>query len=297
MADKDTPGNGVEVSGGTSSISQSINMGDPSDAAAKVRNAVDGRDAIEVDKLDLGDDDPEEKKPDDGEKPKPDGEGEGDDDDKDGDKPKPDGEALPEFDAAKPEVVTAYDARFKSADKNLNLEAFSAEWWANNAAEKPGLNEGTYAYLATLGVTKEAAQQIEAGLVSKQSEVTNALYTQAGGKDNLTAAIEWAKADGGYSPEQKARFNAATGGRDQVAASEAVDLLMVRFERASKSRVNPSKKPSEEGGGGGNRAKGHTDGFATKADWLAARKEAGKDINKQTAVSAKFRKSDTSDWD
>lgn len=202
---------------------------------------------------------------------------------------------LPEFKADDPEVVAVFDKTFRNAEGKLNMEALSSQWWGNAAAAEDGkghLTEDTYAYLDSLGIPKDMVNQAEAGLQALNTQTTQALYSRAGGKANLDAAIAWAATGDkpAYTPAQQAAFNAAIDAGGEK-AQDAIDLLMSRKEKAASRSPSPRKTAGElaSQGKGGADAKAET--FETREDWLAARKEAGRDTNKQAAVSRKFRNS------
>lgn len=205
---------------------------------------------------------------------------------------------LPEFKADDPETIKAYDGVFKT-DGKLRMDALSKQWWANAQAAENGvghLDEGTYAYLDSLGIPKELVQQAEAGQQAINTQANQAIYARAGGKANLDLALKWGGPKekgglGGYTEEQRIAFNEAlaAGG---VKAAEAVDLLMSRYTKASSVRTSPNKTAADGGhgpGAGGEGAGG--DVFKSRDEWLAARKEAGGNMSKQAQVSAKFRRS------
>lgn len=232
--------------------------------------------------------------------PKPDAddtEGPTDDDEKvEGDEDDTPPAELPEFKADDPEVIAVYDKTFKSADGKLNMEALSREWWGNAQAAEDGvghLSEGAYAYLDHLGIPKEMVQSAEAGQQALNTQSTQVLYNRAGGKANLDAAIAWA-ANGdkpAYTDAQQAAFNAAIAAGGEK-AQDAIDLLMSRHEKASGRRTSPQKSAGEHGTQGqGSNGGSKADTFANRDEWITARKEAGRDVNKQAAVSRRFRNS------
>jgi len=159
--------------------------------------------------------------------------------------PTPEG-ALPEWDPEKPEVVSAYEQRYFNPEGKLDLAAVTKEFWANAKDGKNGtLNEGTYAYLEqALGVSKEAAKAIEAGLVAQQAQEQSRFWQKVGGRQRYAAALEWGKAT--YSDADKARFNAAIQGLDTGARDDAVDALLARYDRANPraARRGPPRRPA-----------------------------------------------------
>jgi hypothetical protein len=251
-------------------------------------------------------------------------EGEGDDDQQGEDPPKEeaqdddaeasDYEALPDFDAAKPEVLSAYDSRFYNDAGELDRDALTAEW---NANAKPGedgqlvgeLNEGTYAYLQhRLGLPKDTVKEIEAALSSRNANAGDALVTASfGSKDNYQEALKWAR-EGGYDKAGQKRYNAALkrGGQD---AQDALDALAARYVRATgkaplapaQSKTNlPAGRPvnakRELGRGTPATPAAADDVFSSMADYRSALREAGNDRAKIEAARAKLRRSNTKGW-
>lgn len=145
-------------------------------------------------------------------------------------------EDLGAWDPDNAETAEKFDARyFKATDdgaSELNMEAFSAEVAANAAKEDgtPALNEATYGWLKDrMGVSKDYADRIIKGQIALRQQSEDAFYKTVGGKATYEAKLEWAK--GAYTPDQKARFNAAIqkGGTE---AEEALELLNTRWEKA-----------------------------------------------------------------
>lgn len=163
-------------------------------------------------------------------------------------------EALPEFDAEKPEVIEAYDGRyFKDVDgkPTLDIDKLGEVVYANsqktddkgNIIGKPELNAGEYAWLeARLGVTREQADETIAGRIALKQQKETAFYTSVGGKDNWDGVLAFAKEKNLYKPEQKAKFNAALkAGGDE--AMEQIELLFARAEKAGYRGAGPKPDP------------------------------------------------------
>ena len=198
-------------------------------------------------------------------------------------------------------TVDAYDKRYFLEDGagKLNEEVLSKEFWDNKAAGKAGLHEATYNFLSdTLGVSKETVQRLEAGLVAAGDMATAAFYSKVGGKDSYDAAVKWGK-EGGYTPEQRTRFNAeiAKGG---AAAEDAVLALIASRtqalgttqEPAGRRRRGPSSpsRTLSDAPAGGEGAAG--DGFQTQeayqkawSEGLATQKAAKTPDEKRAAVT------------
>ncbi len=198
-----------------------------------------------------------------------------------------------EFKADDPEVVAQFDKAFKDENGKLNLVALSTQWWANAQASEDGkghLTPATYDYLDSLGIPPELVKQVEANQQAANATAAQNLYARAGGKANLDAAIAWAVKDGSYNETQKAAFNRAIAAGGNT-AEDAIDLLMSRHEKATKRNSTSPRKSAGEQASAGEASGAEADVFSTREEWLAARKEAGRDTTKQQAVSAKFRRS------
>jgi hypothetical protein len=210
-------------------------------------------------------------------------------------------EPLPEFDPAKADVVEAYNSRFLSEGDTYNLDALSAEWAANAGGDpaKGTLSEDTYKWLASRGIPKEMAKEIEAGEVAKTAMATQKVYDQAGGKPKYDAAIKWAR-EGGYDDAARERFNKAVNGKDPKAREDAIDLLMTRHGKAAGSRrpSAPARSTVNAGAGAGS----STPGFASRTEWKEALK-AARDANKGQGdekalneVRRRYRASNQANW-
>lgn len=155
------------------------------------------------------------------------------------------GEPLPDFDPASEEVRAAYDAKYLhevDGKVKLNLDAFNDEANAHMAEGKLDINKGSREYIKdTFGVDDVAIDLYLSGLKAEHDKKVTALYETAGGEAAYDAMLEWAKADGGYTADQKAKFNEAVkkGGEE---AETAIALLKSRFERAGGK--TPTAAPS-----------------------------------------------------
>jgi len=154
-------------------------------------------------------------------------------------------EDLGEYKADDPETVAKFDKRFINEDGTLNERAIGEEFWGDYANLKDGetgdLRPATRAYLKdTFKVSDAFIDQTRDGLVALQVQRDTEFANKFGGKEAVTAAIAWAKG-GGYTPEQRARFNALQkeGGE---AFSEAVELLISRHGAASGGKAQGSRE-------------------------------------------------------
>lgn len=202
-------------------------------------------------------------------------------------------EDLGEFD---PEDTERWDAQYKTEDGYLNEDALANEFWSNATDdERDSLNEGTYAYLESIGISKAMAKNVEAALVTQQdaskkevSEGDGALFTLAGelagspeaGADVLQAALEWGKG-GGYSKDAQKKFNEATKGSDAEAKTEAVELLVTRYLRANPDATPKTaqkerpRTPQRDGTKGRGKPGGGLQPFKSRAEARQARSDAG----------------------
>lgn len=218
-------------------------------------------------------------------------------------------EDLGEFD---PEDTEKWDAQYRTEDGALNEEALSNEFWASAKDGGPGsLNEGTYAYLESLGVSKAMAKNVEAALVTQAdgekkavAEGDGALFQLAGdiagdpakGADVLQAALDWGKG-GGYTEDAQKKFNDAAKSKDPVARSEAVELLVNRYIRANPDAApKPAKQakprvPQRDATKGQGRTAGGGKPFKSRSEYREARNQAGdnqsarREVAKRLAIS------------
>lgn len=158
---------------------------------------------------------------------------------------------LGDWNAEDAEVAKKFDERYfteKDGSSELNMEAFSSEVAANAAKEggTPVLNEATYGWLKDrMGVSKDYADSIIKGQLALHKENESAFYSRVGGKEVYEQKLAWAKE--GYTPEQKARFNAAikAGGPE---AEEALELLNTRWEKAGNKAAPGAKEEAPRKG-------------------------------------------------
>lgn len=144
---------------------------------------------------------------------------------------------LGDFDPDNEETVSKFDAKFtvegEGGGAEINQAAFSAEVDADLKAGGTGsLKPATYEYLkARFGVTKEYADSLIKGQLALRSQNEDAFYAKVGGAETYAKKLEWAKT--GYTPAQKARFNAAVAAGGEEAA-DALDLLNAKYAAANK---------------------------------------------------------------
>lgn len=156
------------------------------------------------------------------------------------------GDDLGEFDPDNEEVVSKFDAKFttevEGGGVEINSAAFSAEVDVDLKAGGTGaLKPATYEYLkARFGVSKDYADSLIKGQLALRAQNEDAFYAKVGGAETYAKKLEWAKT--GYTPAQKARFNAAVAAGGEEAA-DALDLLNAKYAAAT-------SKGTEEGGDG-----------------------------------------------
>lgn len=170
-----------------------------------------------------------------------DAEGEGDAKDDDSEKAT---EALPEFDAEKPEVIEAYDAKFKPNGK-LSQEALTNDWAASlekngGDLDKASISEDTIKYLDSIGIDRDTVLRVQAAEVVRLKQERSDIHKLAGGEERLNEALKWGR-EGGYSEAQRDAFNKAYKGTDPVARADAVEALMARY-----GRINPVGRPARK---------------------------------------------------
>lgn len=234
-----------------------------------------------------------------------DGEEQGaEDDGTDGDDVDGDDTALEDLGEFDPEDTEKWDAQYKGEDGKLNQEALSKEFWANGTDDSPGqLNEGTYAYLESIGISKQMAKDVEAALVTqadatktKAEKRDDALFARVAeitgdaeaAPDVLKDALKWGK-EGGYTKAQQERFNKVLKGTDEDARVEAVELLVGRFQTANggaKQKPRLPKRDATNGRGapGGTGLKP----FKNRAEARQARRDAGNDQKARQKVAQRM---------
>lgn len=214
--------------------------------------------------------------------------------------PGDDGEPLEDLGEFSDETLEAYDTRYRGDNGELRLDILTREWDQNAAGNEQGagnLNEGTYQYLQeTYGLSKAQVQDIERGQVAQRKLYFSEVAQAAGGNENLAAMVAWGKK--AYSPAARKRFNEAYRSGDVERATEAVEALASRFNKANgkgpRRPVNPVRSATKNAGGPGGPS---VQGFASRDDWMAARKDARGDRKKEAEVQRKFRASNRRKWD
>lgn len=235
----------------------------------------------------------------------PEGDDDTDSDEDAGDDDDSEVEDLGEFD---PEDTEKWDAQYKTEDGSLNEDALSKEFWKNATDDNRGsLNEGTYAYLESLGVSRQMAKNVEAALVTQHdasvkatSDGDNALFTLAGefagdpeaGPDVLKTALDWGKG-GGYSKKEQAKFNKVMEGKDPEAKKEAVELLLSRHTRANPKKAEPEKPrvPKRDVTKAQGQPGAGVQPFKNREEYRQARREAGDNQNARRLVAQRLAKS------
>lgn len=199
---------------------------------------------------------------------------------------------LGEFD---PEKVADWDAQYVK-DGSLDVHgALSQEFFANAEAGNEGLNEGTYAYLESKGISKATVKDIEAMAKTNREAAAKdakavkqehdlALMTEAGGPDPLREALKWGK-DGGYTKEQQERFNQVMAGDDLEAKKDAVAALMVR----SGVKKDKPRIPARDGTKGQGKTNNQVQPFASRAEYRKAFEDSKNNPRKAREVAARLK--------
>ena len=203
--------------------------------------------------------------------------------------------SVPEaFDAEDPENVAAFEAAYLTADGELNEDIISDEFWRNKDAGTEGLNEATYEFLKTKGISKAFAKKVEAAFVNQHDADQKSLAAHdlkvmdaADGPDNLKAMLEWGKASG-YSEAQRERFNKIMQGTDLDAKLEAIELLKSRFEKSDAAKPTTPKRDATKGNG---KPRPGAQPFKTRAEWREARRRAEGDIAALRQIDARAKAS------
>jgi hypothetical protein len=148
-------------------------------------------------------------------------------------------EKLPEFSE---ENAAAYDQRYVKEDGKPNLEQWTEDFYALQAAGK-GLSEGHYKYLeAAHGLDKEGVDEIIEGQLAKAEKRGSGELKDLGvDQKTFDEALAWGVKN--YSEDQKKRFNAAIEGKDPAARKEAVELLLARKAKATATEAPALRRP------------------------------------------------------
>jgi hypothetical protein len=195
-----------------------------------------------------------------------------------------------------------FDSYYKGEDGQFDKAILTAEFDANKDKGTAGLNESTYDYLATQGFNRELVKEIEASLEAQRSaaptvdERSAKLVGAAGGDtDALTSALKWAKDSGTYDEAARKRFNQVTSGKDEMAAVEAVELLMARYSKAKASEL---PKVPQRDATNGTAAPGSKKaaGYKSRAEAREGRKSSMNDPKKWAQHNARLAASDRSGW-
>lgn len=197
-------------------------------------------------------------------------------------------EALPAFDASKPEVVAQYDAKYQKPGADgkptgeVNLKAFGDDFRSlTNEARKAGkwLSDDAAKYVKTkFGLSDSDIATIGQGELARQSGVANAIYAKSGGKEGYDAMLAWARGDGktagAYTPAQQAAFNAAVAdGTDDAARDEQIELLAARYNGANPKRPVRTVKDATQNLGGvpvGTKVEPYESEADYRKDWKVA---------------------------
>lgn len=262
----------------------SLNMGDPTESP-KLKTSEDRGYSSEPGSEEGGEDDPEgDDDADEGEEKT-----EGEDEEKaEGDTTAEDD--LPEYSE---ETKAVYEKRFKTADGKFNEAALTENFQQNAAKGTEDLSPGVYKMLAEAGWSEDFVKDIVSARKAQAQVILTTVVANAGGTERVEQAIAWAKA-GGYTPEQRARFNAAMASGDPAAMQDAVDLAisrqnLARYKDRRNRREAPERQVRGEAGGEGSGAKG----YATRDEWSKANREAQRsnDPAKMAEVRRRYRAS------
>ena len=201
-----------------------------------------------------------------------------------------------------PERSAEFDAYYKGEDGRFNEALLTAEFDTNKEKGEGGLNPATYAYLETQGFSQDMVKNIEAALDAQRSGPaspnarTAKLVGVAGGDaKNLSSALKWAKDSGTYDAAARRRFNEIANGKDEVAAVEAVELLMARYQRAegSKRPGVPQRDATNGKAAPGNKT---AQGYKSLDEPRTARKAAMANPRRMAEHNARLAASDRTNW-
>lgn len=222
-------------------VGSGATSGDFSKGEATVSTNTDGQrveadlgDELDADLKDEGDEEAEGEAADDGDKAN--SEESADSDEADGEADGEPSEApvgeLGEWNKDDAELAKKFHKHYWNEEgTELNFSKFSEELEANLETGVADINKGARAYLKDqLGVSDKFIDDHIKGQLALREQNDTKFYDIVGGKETYEKKLGWAK--DGYTPEQKARFNAAIkkGGED---AQEALELLNTRFSKAN----------------------------------------------------------------
>jgi hypothetical protein len=198
------------------------------------------------------------------------------------------------FDAENPENVEAFNKAYLNADGDLNEDSLSAEFWKNKEGGSEGLNEATYDFLKSKGISKAMAKSVEAALVNKHDSDKNSLAAHdlkimdaAEGPDALKTMLDWGKA-GGYNKAQIDKFNKVMSGTDLEAKLDAIELLKGRFSKTDAAKPTTPKRDATKGQG---KPRPGAQPFKDRAEWRQARRDAAEDPVKLRVIDARAKAS------
>jgi hypothetical protein len=205
---------------------------------------------------------------------------------------------LPDYDEAKPEVVTAYTERYLGAGGAPDLDKVSQDWKPTLDAQGNitggDLPEATYKFLASKGYDKKTIKGIEAGQIAIAQADRASVFGLAGGEETYRQAQAWGSAN--WTQEQRDVFNADrnAGG---VRRENAVKGLVLAFTTAVPKgrRASPARSVGDGGGnnqgGEGNAVKG----YDSKSDWQADVRKA-QATNNQALLNESRARLKASEW-
>lgn len=163
---------------------------------------------------------------------------------------------LPEWDPADEDVSSKYDAKYITKDEDgsevLNFEAFNEEFALDRGEGKRDLNPSTRKYLKDrFGISDKLIDTHLQGVIAQEREMANSFYSNFAadpveGEKVFDAMLAWAKAEGGYSAEQKARYNEAMQAGGQ-AAQDQIELLKTRYLTKNGGKLPTSEPGSKPG--------------------------------------------------
>lgn len=206
---------------------------------------------------------------------------------------------IEKFDPADEANVEEWNKEYTTPEGDLSLERLSSEFWANyqDGSGTPTLNEQTYEFLKSKGISKATVEQvIAAQLNSIALETQNAqkaeaeLATMAGGADSLKAMLDWGN-EGGYTESQRKQFDAVMDGKDADAKKDAIELLMARYAKATGQQRTKPREPQRDATKGEGRPSSTVTPFKDRAEWRQARNAAGGDLAKLRLVDARAKAS------
>lgn len=141
------------------------------------------------------------------------------------------GEGEAQGEQADPSQASRDEAAEAAENAGVDMAALEAEFQESGA-----LSDATYENLAKAGFSKEVVDGYIAGQQAIADQLQSRIEQHAGGKDQLDAAIEWAKA--GLPADEIEAFNNTVDTADEAGLKLAVSGLMAKYAASNGTEPN-----------------------------------------------------------